>query len=273
MASSFAISDITKFLGTKLTILVSVVLILIITMIVLTILQRRMRKKLISKKALEYKSNTLIQKIEKLKNSKKSPKATLITLDRLARNYFMEVYRFRKSIEYSDMIHFFTGKDKGKIIDFCKQMLKSLYSGQEIRREDLDQLVADFYLIVQKEKPSIRIKKEDRKYVIPQKNQEEYYISMELKTADKKHIGRAYNELQKLFSKTYEKAVEERNKPDLKKLKKYRRNIIKKVNDYLKNNSKMEELAHEIKRSSQLLSFLLNNEKDKEKEQLLLGED
>ena len=109
--------------------------------------------------------------------------------------------------------------------------------------------------------------------MIPQKNQEEYYISMELKTTNEQHIEKAYKELQKLFSKTYEKSVRERNKKNLKKLKKYRGKIIKKVNDYLKNSSKIGELAHEIKRSSQLLSFLLNNEQDKEKEQILLEED
>lgn len=273
MASTFTISDVVTFLGPQLTILVSVVLLLIIVMIILAISQKRIKGKLRAKETQEKEEYSLMKKIEQLKRSSRPGEEILNSLDRLARNYLMEVYRFRKSIEYSDMIHFFKGKNKERIVKFCQKMLKGLYAGQEIQKTDLNSLLVDFETIAKNEKPILRVKDEDKKYIVPPKNQEEYDIMVKLESVNKQSIGKAYEELQKLFSKTYKKAIDERNKADLKKIKNYRGKIIKKVNNYLKNNSNIEELAHEIKRSSQLLSFLLNSEQEKEKEQILLEED
>src|SRR3989344_716943 len=80
-------------------------------------------------------STTFVSEINKIKNSIQSAEIKLSLLDLLIRDFFSKKYHVKKNTEYSEMIDFFLQKNKPDLAAFCHEMIKELYSG-----EDMDQV-------------------------------------------------------------------------------------------------------------------------------------
>lgn len=102
----------------------------------------------------EYASNIRhLDQIEKLKRLKESPETLLEVLDVIAQDFLKKKFHIRKAIEYSDLIEFFTAKNKPQIIDFCRRMNEALYSGQTLTGGNIEDLITDLESIILKEDP------------------------------------------------------------------------------------------------------------------------
>jgi len=261
--------DIITFLGERIIVLIAVSVILAIVIVTLTIIQKKLRKKIVFKEETETKENILIKEIESLKASKTSSEDTLNSINKIARNYFTETFRLRKNLEYSEMINLFKGKNRNSVMMFCQQMLKALYSGEKVEEEKLNDLINNLETIIKEEKPSIKEEIDDQNIIIPLGNKEEYDIITTLSKKDIKNIEAAYKKLQKLYDQVYENTKKSKSKENIEKLMIYRKMVIKKINNYIKDPKKdANEFAEEISRGATFLSLF--NKIDSETEEILI---
>ncbi len=82
--------------------------------------------------------NFYIKKVRKIRESK--PEKILESLDKIARTFFKEAFKIKKSIDYSELMKIFHRKNNQKAVEFCKIMTKVLYSKERITKEGCKKL-------------------------------------------------------------------------------------------------------------------------------------
>lgn len=262
-------TDIIDFLGNKIIILIIVLALLIIVAIILAILNRRLKKRIIFKEVKEEKEIFLRNEIANLRASKKSNEALLNSINSFAKNFFKEAFLINQNLDYLELRDIFTQKEQPKIALFCHKMLQALYSGGNIRKEEIDKLVDDlekiineFYMAKQGsltklgKKPLTIIKQEKAKETpkLPEHKIEERIEK--LTALDEEQVRNAYEELQIRFKQAYLKAERTKNTEAMARLIELRDKIRAAVNEYSNNSSKIADLAKEIADGAKLLKSL-----------------
>ncbi len=260
-------ADIITFLGNKIIILIAVLVVLITVAIILTIMNKRLKKKVIFKEIKEEREVFLRKEIANLRASKKSNEILLNSINSYARNFFRDAFLINQNLDYLELRDIFAQKDQPKIALFCHKMLQTLYSGGNIKKENIDELVDslekvvnEFYLAKQGAltplNKSLNIMKEKPKEIkkIPENKIEE---KIEKLTAlDEEQVRNAYEELKIRFREAYLKAEKKKNTEAMAKLVELREKIRLTVNEYMNDSSKIAELVIEIAEGVKLLNSL-----------------
>lgn len=92
--------------------------------------------------------------VSRLRNLKENPETSLEILDALAQDFFRKRFHIKKNFEYSELVDFFREKNNLPASDFCRHMMESLYSGEEITQEKINDLLTDLEVIMDKDDPT-----------------------------------------------------------------------------------------------------------------------
>lgn len=126
-----------SFLGSIGYILAGFVVIIGIFLVLLGIIEKKLHIKIIQTR---FTPNQLyIVKLSKL--NPKKPQESLKQLDKLAREFFREAFHINGPTDYSILEQTFSKKNNKKAKEFCYEMNRFLYSGLEITKKDLQNLI------------------------------------------------------------------------------------------------------------------------------------
>ncbi len=249
---------IQNLLTPKLTLLIVLAFSLILLVTILIIVNKRLKKQVITKEKYIEKEETLREEIESLKLTEKHSKELLNALNILTKKFLKETFKIKKNLDYSELVSFFNEKKRYEVASLCQQMLELLYAEEEPEKEKVEKLIRDLEFIFNIEHPAIlEIKpqtKEEKSAEIMATEAER--IAKELAAIDSEQIIDAYNELQIKFEQAYESALKESNKENVQRLEKFKKAIMKRVEDYKTDKFKIIELAEEISRGAKMLNLL-----------------
>ncbi len=126
-----------SFIGNIGYVLVGFVIIISAFLILLAVIERKLHIKIIQTR---YTPNQVyIIKVSKL--NVKKPQESLKALDKLAKEFLREAFHIKGTPDYSELAQVFTKKNNKKLIEFCTEMNKFLYSRQEITKKDVQNLI------------------------------------------------------------------------------------------------------------------------------------
>jgi hypothetical protein len=159
----------------------TIVLLASIIIIVLHVLEKKLEKRIISRK---YDRNTYYQrKLLQLKESKENLDKKIDKLGEISRDFFKEAFNLPYSLEYFELIREFKKQGKNNCIAFSRLMIELSYTGKKIKQEDFLKVLNIFNKIIQdnhiKQKYSYeklkKLREEERKEIeiIKQKEQAE----------------------------------------------------------------------------------------------------
>ncbi|MDO8508499.1 MAG: hypothetical protein Q7S27_02325 [Nanoarchaeota archaeon] len=246
-------AEVTSYLGPTIIILAGSLVTLIVIIMALTMKNKKLKKEVIEKKVTIEHEELIRGDIEKLKISEKSPRELLNNLDTLARRFFKETFNVEKNIDYSEMIKIFKEKKRDEIISFCERLLHSLYSGEAPEKRTVDNLISDFEFIYSEEYPQI-VSIPGLNDQIQQKEAER--IAKELASIKESDVLDSYQNFQQRFEKIYSEIKNQNNKDALNRLEKYRKSLIKRVQEYQQDKFKIIDLSEEISRGERILDLL-----------------
>lgn len=155
----------------------------IIFIILVIVLAYKARKRAL-KRRMEEAESPYVKEIRKLKRRTKNSQERLRALNKIAKNFFKEYLETRAEMTYGEIADKLREKGKNAIAGFCHELGYYLYSGRELSDKETDILIRKFENIVQgkkisvnqtkpeevkeeKSKKQIKIKKEEKKAVIP----------------------------------------------------------------------------------------------------------
>ncbi|MBX4211971.1 hypothetical protein KW787_00750 [Candidatus Pacearchaeota archaeon] len=126
--------------------LVIVATIVVVLCIALIIFQRR----LIPHAPQTIDKNTIFTSEVDNVGKTRSSREMLDHLNKTVKEYLRETYSFAPHDDYAEMIDSLYRKRKNELVHFCQKMLKALYSGDEIRRPQVEALTNEFLSILNK---------------------------------------------------------------------------------------------------------------------------
>lgn len=141
-----------EFLESGILVIIGVLGILILIIIGLTIVQKKVKKKLQSHEAQIKKFQDFQTELQKLQNSKESPEKVLINFDKYVKNSLRERFQLSDKIDYSTLSDIFERLNKPNLVKFTDDMLITIYSGESITKEKINQLVSQYAEIVKQER-------------------------------------------------------------------------------------------------------------------------
>lgn len=261
--------SILSFLGTKIVFLIVFLLVLIVFAIILFVIHNRLNKKVIIKEKKYQEQGMLVKQIQDLKTSQKSPEFLLSSINFIARDFFKDTFWINKALDYSEIRDIFQKKNKSHIAYFCSLMLEVLYSGSNVKREEINRLILSLENIIKEERPdllqiaqTIQLSnlndlenKKELPFRIPKIYSEE--VIKQLSSLDEEQIEKAYKEIQRGYTQAYEIAENNKDKETLKKLEIFRQTIIIKIKEYLSDPSKIINLVQTISSGAKVISNIL----------------
>lgn len=118
-------------------VLIISIIVIVLTLIILVIIERKFYLKLI--RSIYSRNNFYMKKIANL--NKIGSKNILVSIDQIARNFFIEAFGTKNTEDYSKLENFFKQKNQVEPARFCELMNHALYSGKEINQEDRERLI------------------------------------------------------------------------------------------------------------------------------------
>jgi biopolymer transport protein ExbB/TolQ len=125
------------------------VLILIITVCYLLIKRAKIKKQILEEERAKQES---IKKSMGLEKNPKSPKESIIILNKIAREFFREYLKNKHQETYTEIEEGLKKKKEAEMVKFCENMNYLLYSGKEIKKEDSLKMIELFNNIIRKSK-------------------------------------------------------------------------------------------------------------------------
>ena len=127
----------------KIDILIIALIILIAIILAITFFLIK-KKKTSKEKKLIKSGSKYLRKIEKIKSGKLSNEKKLHSLGETARRFFGEYLKINSNATYEELKALLENKRKAKMAEFCSKISYYLYSGAEIKKEELESLFKDF---------------------------------------------------------------------------------------------------------------------------------
>ena len=79
-----------------------------------------------------------------LKKIEKNPKENLYLFDKKIKNYFKNYLKLESNLGYVELAEKLKEKNKPDLANFCQKMNYALYSGKEVKEEDIKNLKSHF---------------------------------------------------------------------------------------------------------------------------------
>lgn len=106
-------------------ILIILIPIIILVLIILIILEKRLRNKIRENDRNKF----YLSKISEIDRS--DPKKILGSIDKIARNFFEEAFKIKKSAGYSELKNYFYEQKNARVAEFCELMNNLLYAQEK----------------------------------------------------------------------------------------------------------------------------------------------
>jgi len=145
------------FIGIWEDIIIAFLSLIAIILIILHIIETKLRHKI--KRHEENKNIFYIKEVEKI--DKSYPKKTLKSINKITRNFLIDTFGIKASIEYSKLKNFFVKKNNIEIAKFCDNMTNILYSGKKANKRDNQKLIKSLLRIIQNNHIPTREEKEE----------------------------------------------------------------------------------------------------------------
>jgi len=113
--------------------------IIIVLAVILTVIERVLNRKIVSKK--EFEENIYLKKIKHVIDSQESIKGRLKEVDKIAKDFFNEIFNISKQTSYYDLAKRFKKENKNKMAEFCEKMMNAFYSGEELKMYQLNRII------------------------------------------------------------------------------------------------------------------------------------
>ncbi|MBX4196101.1 hypothetical protein KW805_00750 [Candidatus Pacearchaeota archaeon] len=124
--------------------------VVVLLCLVLILIQRRMSP---PDQPLVDKSMIFRKEIEAIQASQK-PQEMINLFNKLVQEYLKETYNVQTN-DYAELSHILYNRENHSLSDFCKKMIRALYSGEELQREQVEALMQEFLAIINgNEKPA-----------------------------------------------------------------------------------------------------------------------
>jgi DNA-directed RNA polymerase subunit F len=120
-------------------ILLGFIVIVALFFILLIILEKKLKIRILFGR--KSKNEQYIEKLSKV--DPKKIKESIINIDKIARAFFIEAFKVKSSLDYSELKVIFNKRHNKKVEDFCRTMTEILYSkvGETIIKKDVQNLV------------------------------------------------------------------------------------------------------------------------------------
>ncbi len=135
-------------------------LIVIIFILIIIIIIQKIRKKHGQKKTKKTKKTIRITRT-------RNPKQDLLAFDKKVKKFFKEYLKEKSQLTYKEITQKLRGKRKKDFTNFCDEISYALYSENEIKKEDVSNLINNFNNIIKNKKPKVVkkiIKKKQNKH-------------------------------------------------------------------------------------------------------------
>ena len=98
---------------------------------------------------IKQKQEKKVEKI-KLENNLKHPREALIKLNLLSKKFFKEYLHEHAELTFKEIAENLKKKRRFEYIDFCDKMDLALYSGREIKPQEVKELIEEFISLTKK---------------------------------------------------------------------------------------------------------------------------
>jgi len=126
-------------------------------LIVLGLFEKKLHISLLKNKFAR--NHFYIERISKLNIN--TPKESLRLLSKIARNFFREAFHIKGNPEYSELKKYFENKNNRKATQFCDEIVKLIYSKQEVTKEKIQELITILAEIISSNKIITKEQKEE----------------------------------------------------------------------------------------------------------------
>jgi biopolymer transport protein ExbB/TolQ len=128
-------------MGYALIIIYSLIIILAALFLILYLKRARKAKK---QEIEEKQKQEFLKKNLGLNREIKNPKESLLTLNKIAREFFREYLRSRHEENFTEIEEALKKKKHSEAAKFCEDMNYLLYSGKPVKKEDAIKMINDF---------------------------------------------------------------------------------------------------------------------------------
>jgi hypothetical protein len=128
--------------------LVPIVLSLVAIILLFFLLRVKSKNKAIEEKH----SKEAYNQVKGTKINIKTPKESLDSLNKLAKNFFKNYLNTKGELNYIEIAELLNKKNESSLADFCKKMDYYLYSGKEITKSEALEMVNNFILLSRNKK-------------------------------------------------------------------------------------------------------------------------
>ena len=118
-------------------ILIGVIVITVLVLAGLWFFEKKLKKKVVQGR--DNRNNFYLNKLGKIETSSSSK--SLKSIDRIAKNFFIEIFKIKGSLEYSELKDFFEKKNNKKITKFCEIMTEVYYKKQSASKNQIKELI------------------------------------------------------------------------------------------------------------------------------------
>jgi len=91
-------------------------------------------------------SNEAYNKVRGNKTKIETPRESLESLNKLAKNFFKNYLRLKSELTYLEISEILRKKKESSLVDFCERMDYYLYSGKEITKPEVLAMINQFLL-------------------------------------------------------------------------------------------------------------------------------
>lgn len=160
--------DFTEYddLKIKLLILVGFLILAILAILIFILIHKIKERKIrVVKEEQEEPEDINLLKIKKLKTNRKNPREDLLSLKNIVRDYLKEHYsNINAQASLGETAKNLREKNKTKFADFCDKISYYLYSGEEITKQNIDNLINEFETLTKQKKlkPKTEIQEKER---------------------------------------------------------------------------------------------------------------
>ena len=140
-------------------ILIAFLIVIAVILIILEILEKKLYKKILTKR--EGRNKFYLQKIKNLKRT--NNELALNKINNLTIKFFKEVFGIKGIVEFSKLKIFFEQKNKLEESKFCEILEKKLFSGKEVNEKDIENLILKLKEIIEKNHILTKEEKENLK--------------------------------------------------------------------------------------------------------------
>lgn len=128
--------------------LIPIVLSFIAIILLLALLKVKSKNKALEEKETRETYN----EVRGTKDKVETPKASLESLNKLAKNFFKNYLHTKSELNYLEISELLDKKNESALADFCKKMEYYLYSGKEITKQEALEMVNNFIMLTKNKK-------------------------------------------------------------------------------------------------------------------------